>query len=110
MSATTTAAVATAVIVTAGRFSQGKPIDVGIAIGAGAFAIGLSLISAADEKIARQFAFMVLFLAMVLYLPSIVEKLGWRVGPAYAATNNTRTRAPGTPTRAAGAPGVGGVR
>lgn len=98
MANTTTAVVATAAIVAAGRWAQEKPIDVSIAIGAAAFGIGLSLIAAADAKIASQFAFMVAFLAAVVYLPSLVDKIGW-------TGTLTSNRAPGT-TRAPGAPGV----
>lgn len=92
---TTTAAIATGVVVAAGRWSQEKPVDIKIAVGAGVFALSLSLISSADEKIANQFAFMVLFLALIMYLPTLMTKLGWSGATKQAISPGT-TRAPGT--------------
>lgn len=71
-----TTVVATAVVVYAGRTAQEKPIDIRIAVGAGAFAIGLTLLSNADEKLARQFGWMVLLAACFMYLPDIFKKTG----------------------------------
>jgi hypothetical protein len=67
---------ATAAIVVAGRMSQSKPVDIKIAIGTGAYAIGLSLIAAASHDLAKQFAVLVLVLAAFRYVPDIAKKTG----------------------------------
>lgn len=73
---TTTSAVATGVIVGAGRWSEGKPLDLRIAIGATVFAVGLSLIGNANQELASKFALCVLIVAMFKYVPSIGKKTG----------------------------------
>ena len=64
---TTTAAVATGVVVTAGRWADGKNLDVRIAIGTGALAIGLAVLSGANEQLASRFAVLVLLGAVLVY-------------------------------------------
>lgn len=71
-----TPAIATGVIVYAGRVAQGKKIDLKIAVGAGAFAIGLSMLSQADDQLATRFALLVLFGACLIYIPDIAKKTG----------------------------------
>ncbi len=67
---------ATAAIVIAGRMSQGKPVDIKIAIGTGAYVLGLSLIGYANDGLARQFAILVLVLAAFRYVPDIAKSTG----------------------------------
>lgn len=77
---TTTSAVATGVIVGAGRWSEGKPLDLRIAIGATVFAVGLSLIGGANNVLAQRIALLVLIVAMFKYVPSIGRKSGLSKG------------------------------
>jgi len=76
MSNLVTSMVATGTIVYAGRVAQEKPIDVRIAIGAAAAAIGLTLMSNANEKLAQQFSWLILLGACFIYLPSVFRKTG----------------------------------
>lgn len=73
---TTTSVVATGAVVVAGRFAEGKPVDIKIAIGAAAFALGLSLIAGANEQLASRFGTLVLVVAMFTYVPTIAKKTG----------------------------------
>lgn len=73
---TTTSAVATAAIVGAGRWAEGKPIDLRIAIGATVFAVGLSLIGNSNQELASKLALMVLIVTMFKYVPTIGRKTG----------------------------------
>ena len=72
---TTTIVVATAALVVAGRWADDKKIDVSIAVGAGALAVSLSLIAAADARLAQQFALLVLMLAAFRYVPPIARAI-----------------------------------
>ena len=73
---TTNAAVATGIIVTAGRWSEGKGIDLKVAIGVTVFALGLALLSGANEKLAQQFSVLVLVTALLRYTISITKGIG----------------------------------
>lgn len=75
---TTTVAVGTGALVVAGRWANNEPFDVKVAIGVGAYAICLSILSAADAQMANTLAFMVFFLASVRYLAD--DKAGGRTG------------------------------
>lgn len=72
---TTTLAVATGVVVTAGRWSEGKGIELNVAIGATTFAVFLAVLQAANEKFAGQVALLILFAALFRYVPSIAPKI-----------------------------------
>lgn len=74
---TTTTVVGTGAIVAAGRWANGQTLDIKIAIGIGVFALALSLLGNADERLAGQFALAVFILACFRYLPGIVQKLGF---------------------------------
>jgi hypothetical protein len=80
---TTTIAVGTGAIVVAGRWANKQPVDIKIAIGIGAYAISLSLLSAADPQIAGTLALIVLASACFYYLaespagPGVIKALGW---------------------------------
>lgn len=72
----TTSVVATGAITAAGKWANGDSLDVKLAIGVGAFALILTLIAQANEKLASQFALLVLLLAMFRYVPGIASKVG----------------------------------
>lgn len=73
---TTNAVVLTAFLVVAGRWSEGKPLDIKVAVGTGALALFLSVLSSADEGLAGKFAVLVLVSAVFLYGPAIAKKAG----------------------------------
>ncbi len=73
---TTNAVVLTAFLVVAGRWSEGKPLDIKVAVGTGALAIFLSVLSSTDEGLASKFAVLVLVSAVFLYGPAIAKKAG----------------------------------
>lgn len=73
---TTTAVVATGAIVVAGKWANDEPLSVKLAVGVGAFALALTLIGEANDKLASQFALLVLILAMFRYVPAIAKKTG----------------------------------
>lgn len=73
---TTTSAVTTGAIVYAGRWAQGKDLDIKVAIGTAGIAIILSLIAQSNEKLAQQFGLLILLAAAFAYLPTLVNKLG----------------------------------
>lgn len=73
---TTTSVVATATLVVAGRLAQSKPVDVKIAVGAGALAVSLSVLNSASSELASRFALLILVIAAYLYVPSIAKKTG----------------------------------
>jgi len=80
---TTTVAVGTGAIVVAGRWANNQPITVKVAIGVGAYAVCLSILSAADAQMANSLAFLVFFVACAYYVapsangPGLVSKLGF---------------------------------
>jgi uncharacterized membrane protein YfcA len=80
---TTTVAVGTGAVVVAGRWANQQPIDIKTAIGVGAYAVCLSVLSAADAKMANSLAFIVFFVACAYYVapsekgPGLVSKLGF---------------------------------
>jgi hypothetical protein len=74
---TTTAVVTTGVIVAAGRWAGGQPLDIKIAIGVGVLAVVMAGLSGVNEDLASKFAVAVLLLACFRYVPVIVQKLGW---------------------------------
>lgn len=76
---TTTSVVATASIVTVGRMSAGKPMDVKIVVGAGFLTLGLVVL---PDELAAKFAFMILIVASFTYVPSIANKAGLTKLPA----------------------------
>jgi hypothetical protein len=73
---TTTPVVATVAVVVAGQFATDKPLTINLAIGAGAYALGLSLIAMANETLAQRFAVLVLVVALFRYVPIIGQKTG----------------------------------
>lgn len=79
---TTTVAVGTGAIVVAGQWANNKPLNIKVAIGVGAYAVCLAILSAADAQMANTLAFMVFFAACAVYVapsaagPGLVSKLG----------------------------------
>ena len=65
----------TGVIVAAGRWAGGQPLDIKFAIGFGFYAISMSVLSSANDELAGQFALLVLLLAAFRYLPPLLSKL-----------------------------------
>jgi hypothetical protein len=80
---TTTVAVGTSAVVVAGRWANKQPVDIKIAIGLGAYAVSLAMLSAADPGMANTLSFLVFFAACTWYLaespagPGLVKALGW---------------------------------
>jgi len=80
---TTTMAVGTGAVVVGGRWANKQPIDIKIAIGVGAYAVSLAILSAADPGMANTLSFLVFFAACTWYLapsaagPGLVSALGW---------------------------------
>jgi hypothetical protein len=73
---TTTSAVASGIIVTAGLWAEGKGFSVKVALGAGFLAIGLSILSGINEGLARGFALLVLISVLLRYGVAIAKKTG----------------------------------
>lgn len=73
---TTTSAVASGIIVTAGLWAEGKSFSVKVALGAGFLAIGLAILSGIDDKLARGFALLVLVSVLLRYGTAIAKKTG----------------------------------
>jgi hypothetical protein len=74
---TTTSAIATGVVVTVGRWAQGNGVEAKTVIGAGIFAIILSLIDSGQPKLAANFGMLVLVAALFRYTIPIAKKLGY---------------------------------
>lgn len=70
---TTSAVVATGVIVTIGQWSDDKHLSVRVVVGAGALALALA---AMPDVLAERFAALFLVVAAFLYIPSIAYKAG----------------------------------
>lgn len=77
---TTTAAVVTGAVVYAGRWSEGKTLDVKVAVGTAGVALILSLIGQGNAKLGEQFGVLILVAALFRYLPNMVKKLGLNNG------------------------------
>lgn len=72
-----TAATTTAVIVIVGRWTQGKGLEAKIVIGAGFYAIMLSVIESSQPDFAGKIAALVLVTALLLYMIPITKALGY---------------------------------
>lgn len=73
---TTTAVVATGVVVTAGRWSEDKDIPFKIFVGFGFLAIFMAVLSSTNQKLAETFAVLVLVSAALMYAVPIAKKIG----------------------------------
>lgn len=76
----TTSAVATGVIVTVGRWTQGKGLEAKVVIGAGFYAITLSVIASSQPDFAGKVAALVLVTALLIYMVPISKALGYGAG------------------------------
>lgn len=73
---TTNAVVGVALITVAGRWSEGKPLDIKIAIGMGALAIFLSAFNDSYPELTSKFTILILVSAVFIYGPAIFKKAG----------------------------------
>lgn len=94
MDATTTA-VTTGLVVTVGRWTQGKGLEANVVIGAGVFAIGLSAISNSQPEFASKVGMLVLVSALLIYTVPITKSLGFQ-SINKVTTGTTGTRPTGT--------------
>lgn len=75
---TTTSAVATGVVVTAGQWAkEGKGPSIKVVVGMVFLAYMLSIISAGNQKLGSQFAALILVGAVLVYAVPIAKKLGY---------------------------------
>lgn len=75
---TTTSVVATAVVVTAGQWAKNnKGPNIKVVVGGMVLAVILSAMSQGNEKLAQQFAMLVLVAALLTYAIPITKKLGF---------------------------------
>ena len=72
---TTTSVVATGLVVSAGRWSQGKGVDIKTFIGVGVLAIFLAIIGEGNAKLAQQFGALILVAAVLIYAIPISKGL-----------------------------------
>lgn len=73
---TTGPVVLTGMVVTAGRWSQGKTLTMRIVVGGAVLAIMLAAIGEANEELAGKFAVLVLAAAVLTYGVDIAKKTG----------------------------------
>lgn len=75
---TTTAVVATGIVVFAGQWAKkDEGPSIKLVVGGTVLAVMLSVMSQADEKLASQFAVLILVSALLLYAVPIAKKLGY---------------------------------
>lgn len=84
------AAVTTGVIVTIGRWSQGKGLEANVVIGGGVYAIMLGVLWNNSAGLASRIAELVLVSALLIYMVPIANKLGLLNGFNGKPTNPTR--------------------
>lgn len=65
-----------AVVVVAGKWSQDKQLDIKLVVSGAFIAIVLSVMSEANDKLARQFALLILVSIVFVYGPTIFKKTG----------------------------------
>ncbi len=73
---TTNSTILTATIVTAGRWQEGKPLSVGVVVGAGFLAFSLAAISEANIKLAQNFGLLILAAAIYRFGPALFAAIG----------------------------------
>lgn len=73
---TTTSVVATGVVVTVGEWASEKRLGIKVFVGLAAVAIFLSVMQAGNDKLAQQFATLILVSAVLIYGVPIGKKLG----------------------------------
>jgi len=70
------AALITGAIVIVGKWSDGKAPNVDNGIGIAGIAVGLALLSQANEKLATSFAWLIVLSVTIVYVPKIVKGTG----------------------------------
>lgn len=73
-------AITTGVVVTVGRWTQGKGLEARVVIGAGVYAIILSSIAGSQPDFAGKIAVLVLVTALLIYAQPIAKSLGYTTG------------------------------
>jgi hypothetical protein len=73
---TTNAVLMTGLVVVAGRWAGGKPLDIRMAVGTAGLALFLAVINSSSPDLASKFAVLVLISAVFLYGPTITKKAG----------------------------------
>ena len=73
---TTSSVVLTGVVVTAGRWAQGKGLTMHVVVGAGFLTIALAALSQVNEGLASQFGVLILVGAVLVYGVDIAKKTG----------------------------------
>ena len=89
----TTAVVTTGVIVTVGRWTEGKGLEANVVIGAAIYALFLSAIGSSQPKFAGQMATLTLVGALFIYAVPIAKKMGFADTPLLK-TNPTKPTGP----------------
>jgi hypothetical protein len=72
---TTTTVVGTGIVVAAGRWSQGKGVEMRTFVGVGVLAIFLAIMGEGNAKLAQQFGALVLVAAVLIYAIPISKGL-----------------------------------
>jgi hypothetical protein len=73
---TTNSVVATAAIVTIGKWANDEKLSVRIVIGGMFLAVGLAMLEQGSPKLASRFALLVLVVASFMYVPVVAYKAG----------------------------------
>lgn len=92
---TTNSVVATAAIVTVGKWSNDEPLTPRIFVGGMFLALGLAMMEQANQKLASRFALLILVAATFSYVPSIAYKAGLTNRKPKPWINNSTTIVPG---------------
>lgn len=66
----------TGLVVVAGHWANGKPLDIRLAVGTAGIALFLAVINASSPELASRFAALVLIGAVFIYGPGIAKKTG----------------------------------
>ncbi len=74
---TTSSTVLTGVVVTTGRWAEGKTLSMRVVVGATFLAISLAVLSEANEEFARTMAILILVAALLRYAEPIAKKAGF---------------------------------
>jgi hypothetical protein len=73
---TTTSVIATGLVVTTGRWANEQSLGIKMFVGFGVLAIMLEIMAATNEKLAGQFALLILVSALLIYGVPIGKKIG----------------------------------
>lgn len=73
---TSTSMILLAVVVTTGKWSQGKGLDIRVVIQAVFLAVMLAVLGESQPAFAKKFGVLILVGAVFYYVPSVLEKTG----------------------------------